>query len=110
MPTTTVRLTNRSAHIVTLLQTKGATVDVPPPGAVAELGQVESGVVELVLDDGERAALDKSIATPAVQAWIAAGELAFEDITPEPPPLSAATGPSTAGKAQRELSKPHRSA
>lgn len=108
MPTTKVRLTNHSSRIITLMQTRGGSITVPAPNTVGELGTVHSGVVELDLGDTERAALDKSIATPAVQALIAAGELAFEDITPEPPPLAA--GPSVGGRAQREPSKPHRSA
>lgn len=79
--TTCVRLRNASARVLTLFQ--GFTV----PPASETLG------VELILTTAEHDSLERVLAAPTVQRWIAAGDLVVEVIdAPQPPsqsPISA---------------------
>lgn len=67
MPTT-IKLENRTARLLHISVGRGDFVTVPPLDP--------PGPVELTLaTDADKARLDKALATPIIQAWIAAGEL-----------------------------------
>jgi hypothetical protein len=74
-----IKLVNKSARILHIPTGGGESIAVPP----TETGQ---GGVVLTLDDVEKEAFDKNIATPAVQAWIDADELVITEVEPEPEP------------------------
>lgn len=61
----TIKIENKSARILMIGLGGGVCVSVPP----------SEGGIEVSFDDAEQEQFDKAVATPAVKAWIEAGEL-----------------------------------
>jgi hypothetical protein len=83
-----VKLENKSARILHVSLGGGGSLAIPP----------QEGGITVTMDEAEKEAFDKNVATDAVQEWIAAGELIISDATPgvepiEPPPIEPPTEP-----------------
>jgi hypothetical protein len=80
----TIRLINRAAHIKALHLGAGGVIRLPPT----------ENDVAVDVPEAEVARVRLALATPAVQAWIAAGELVVQDAgagsaAPAPVPATA---------------------